>query len=89
MSKEKKEHDRSILRGIILPSQWDKTGKVVRISLNTYDEKEYIIDHSGRGRELRHYLKKMIEVDGKVFQRLSGSLYIKVDSFSVVENHEA
>lgn len=89
MNKDKQKHDRSILRGIILPSQWDKKGRVMRISLNTHDEKEYIIDYSGRGKELRNHLKELIEVDGKVLQRLGGSLYLKVKSFSVVEKHEA
>jgi hypothetical protein len=89
MNKKEMEPDRFILRGIILPSQWDKTGKVVRISLNTDDEKEYMIACSGRGRELRNYTRKMIEVDGKVIQQISGDLSIKVDRFNVVENNEA
>lgn len=69
-----------------MPNQWDSNGKIKRIALNTHDEKEYIIDFSGQGKDLLNHLKKMIEVEGKVLQRVGGDLYLKVRSFSVLEN---
>jgi hypothetical protein len=80
------KNKQSILRGIVLPNQWDSNGKIKRIALNTHDEKEYIIDFSGQGKDLLNHLKKMIEVEGKVLQRVGGDLYLKVRSFSVLEN---
>jgi len=68
-----------------LPNQWDNNGNVKRIALNTHDEKEYIIDFSGQGKELLDHLQKLIEIDGKVLQGLGGSLYIKVNSYNVLE----
>ena len=82
MTIKKKDGALSILRGIVLPSKWDKDGKVLRISLNTQDENEYIIDYSGRGKELLNHLRENMEVEGRILQRIGGSLYIKVNGYS-------
>ena len=87
MKKKKKNDALSILQGIILPSKWDKDGRVMRISLNTKDESEYIIDYSGRGKELLDHLRETIEVEGKVLQRIGGAHYIKVNSYSQINDH--
>ena len=48
MKKKKKADAVSILQGIVLPSKWDKDGRVMRISLNTQDEKEYSIEYGNK-----------------------------------------
>ena len=63
MKKKSKSNARTILRGIILPAMWDKDGKVKRISLNTQNEHEYMIDYSGRGKELLNHLQETIEIE--------------------------
>jgi hypothetical protein len=63
---------------------WDKDGSVKRISLNTPSEHEYMIDYSGKGKELLDHLQEMIEIEGKVIQRMGGTLYIKVNKFNVL-----
>ena len=76
------------MRGLVLPAKWDKNGRAMRISLNTPDEKIYMIDYSGPGKELLKYLREMIEIEGKVFQQLDGTLYVKVKKFNVLSgNH--
>jgi len=84
MVKKNKDRPISILRGVVLPSRWDKDGKVMRISLNTQDENEYIIENSGRGEELLNYLRELIEIEGKVLQQNSGALYVKVNDYSLI-----
>ena len=84
MEKKLKNSSNSILCGIVLPTEWDTNGRVMRISINTHDESEYIIDYSGQGKELINHLKEMIEIEGKVIKRLSGHSYVKVSSFNVV-----
>ena len=85
MQKKDGKNNQSKLCGIVLPIQWDENGNIIRISLNTSDEKAYVIDYSGRGRELLNHLQDMIEVDGKVQQRLGGSLYLKVNNYTVIQ----
>lgn len=84
MTKKKKEGAHSILTGVVLPSKWDKEGRVMRISLNTQDENEYIIDYSGKGKELLNHLRKRIEVEGKILQRIGGAFYIKVNGYNFI-----
>ena len=84
MKKKKRADAASVLQGIVLPSKWDKDGRVMRISLNTQDEKEYIIDYSGKGKELLNHLRKRIEVEGKILQRIGGGFYIKVNGYHCV-----
>ena len=84
MKNENKKSEHSKLQGIVLPNQWDNNGNVKQIALNTHDEKEYIIDFSGQGKELLNHLQKMIEIEGKVLRRLSGSLYVKVSNYNIL-----
>jgi hypothetical protein len=89
MTIKKKEGTLAILQGIVLPSKWDKDGRVMRISLNTKDENEYIIDYSGKGKELLNHLRTSIKVEGKVLQRIGGAFYIKVNSFSPINEPDS
>jgi len=84
MNKKTKKNANSILRGIILPTMWDTNGRVKRISLNTHDENEYMIDYSGRGKELLDHIQETIEIEGKVLQRMGGTLYLKVNNFNII-----
>lgn len=86
MQTDEKKKKKSKILGIILPFQWDKNGKVTRISINTHDEKEYEVDYSGHGKELLNHLQKMVEIDGKLVQRLGGDQYVKVHQFTLIED---
>jgi len=88
MHKGKKKEGKSKILGIILPSQWDENGKVTRISINTHDERQYDVDYSGNGKELLNYLQKMVEIDGKLVQRLGGQQYVKVHTFNLIEDQQ-
>ena len=88
MQKGNKKIGKSKILGIILPSQWDENGSVTRISINTHDEKEYEVDYSGHGKELLNHLQKMVEIDGKLVQRLGGHQYIKVNTFHLIEDQK-
>ena len=89
MKSKNRKNEQSKLRGIILPNQWDNNGNVKSIALNTHDEKEYIIEFNGQGKELLNHLQEMIEIEGKVLQELGGSLYVKVSSYNVLANYDA
>ncbi|MEJ2096278.1 MAG: hypothetical protein P8Y38_03865 [Deltaproteobacteria bacterium] len=86
MQTDEKKKKKSKILGIILPFQWDENGKVTRISINTHDEKEYEVDYSGHGKELLNHLQKMVEIDGKLVQRLGGAQYVKVHHFNLIED---
>ena len=56
----------------------------MRISLNTQDENEYIIDYSGKGKELLNHLRQQIEVEGRILQRIGGAFYVKVNGYHFI-----
>ena len=84
MAANKKEGALSILEGIVLPSKWDSEGNVMRKTLNTQNESEYVIDYSGKGKELLNHLRQQIEVEGRVLQRIGGAFYVKVSGYHFI-----
>ena len=89
MKKEEIINNQTILRGIVLPVQWDETGNVVKISINTYDEKEYLINGDGRGRELFNHLKELVEIQGGIAQKTGSAEWVKVHRYSILKPFEA
>jgi len=65
MKQKSKRRDKLIsLRGIILPTDWDKDGNVIALGLSGTDEKEYRIEVKAKKPELLGLLKKEVEVTG-------------------------
>jgi hypothetical protein len=56
----------SVIRGVVIPMDWDEHGNVVRIAISSHDENEYLVDKGGKGNELLAFIRKEVEVDGEV-----------------------
>jgi len=52
------------IKGIVIPVDWDKEGKVVAAAISTHDEDEYLIDNDYKGEELLHLVREEVEVSG-------------------------
>lgn len=52
------------IRGLVVPVDWDETGKVTAVAISTFDEEEYIVSRKGKGSELLTFLRKVVEVEG-------------------------
>ena len=70
-----------IIEGIVIPSNWDEEGNIKQVSLHTPDEKEYLVEYGGVGRQLLAHIHSKVEATGKIRERLDGRLYINVRSF--------
>ena len=75
--------------GIIIPQQWDDNGNVTGVSIQAFDESEYIVRAYKRGKELRDFINQKVKVNGKVFERLDGKELIQVNQFEVLGNHNS
>jgi len=73
--------------GIIIPQQWDDNGNVTGVSIQAFDENEYIVRAYKRGKELRDFINRKVKVNGKVFERLDGKELIQVNQFEILEHH--
>jgi len=70
--------------GIIIPSDWDSNGNITGITLQTHDEKTYVIEPNRTGNELYKYIRNNVIVNGKTRQRLDGHTLIRVISYEVL-----
>ena len=56
----------SMIRGVVIPMEWDEHGNVVSIAISSHDETEYLVDKGGRGYELLALVRKEVEVGGEI-----------------------
>jgi hypothetical protein len=51
--------------GIVVPIAWDESGRVTAIAISTWDEDEYVVDFTGKGKELLSHIRDEVEVIGR------------------------
>lgn len=78
----------SIIRGVVIPVDWDEQGNVVAIAVSSHDEKEYLVERGGKGSELLAYVRKEVEVDGAVKEEDNKQL-IKVKKYRLKKAEES
>ena len=54
------------IRGLAIPSEWDKNGQVLGVTIKTFDEDEYVVADIEAIKELLTFLKKEVVVKGAV-----------------------
>ena len=83
--KRRTKDNQPLIKGIIIPSQWDDNGKIIGVSINTNDEKEYLIEPAGAGKDLLNLIHQKVAVRGKVRQRIDGNMLIRVTDCKTIE----
>ena len=83
--KSKRNPGRTIT-GILIPQQWDDNGNVIGVSIQAFDESEYIIKTYKRGKKLLDFINQKVKVTGKVFEGEDGKLLVEVNRFEVIES---
>jgi len=69
--------------GIIMPHNWDETGKVIGIAIYTSNEDVYLVEHNSLEPDLLLLINKKAEVKGRIRERLDGKKTIAVHSYSI------
>ena len=75
-----------VVRGIVIPTLWDKQGNPLRVSILTADEGEFPVSPRGLGRRLFSFLTEEVKVRGTAEEGDSGSRLFRVLSFTVIQN---
>ena len=78
----------TVIAGIVVPAVWNDYGQVTGTAINTYDEKEYIVEKDGSGRALIKLLQKRVEVTGKIRERLDGKKTIRIQTVKSLTNRD-
>ena len=73
--------------GVVVPRTWDENGRVVAITILTHDEDEYHVENDGRGKELKTFIRKNVEVLGTVRPQ-DGIKVIQVKKFKLNRDFE-
>jgi hypothetical protein len=71
------------IRGIILPTEWDKHGHVTSIGIETEDNKDYIIFLDKIGEKLFKLVDRKVEVTGTV-KNVYGDLVFTVHNYALL-----
>ena len=74
---------RSVITGVVVPSRWRKDGTVSGVSIQSYDQKEYVVKLNERGKMLLDALHKVIRVTGKVSPTIDGRRILKITRFEI------
>jgi len=72
--------------GLLIPEKWDDKNNVIGVSIQAFDENEYIVKSCLDDKDLFNFIKKKIKVSGNVVERSDGKFDIEVNCFEVVDN---
>ena len=81
---KKRTVSKNSIEGLIIPNQWDDTGKTIGIAIHTNKEEVYLVAHNRMESELLNYLHLKVAVKGKIMERLDGNKLIHVSSFQTI-----
>ncbi len=85
MNRPKKRSSKSVIRGIIIPAKWDENGKVTGVTIQTNDEKVYLVEHTRPGEELLGLIHRKVEATGKIRERFDGNTLISIHEYKIIE----
>ena len=82
-----KKHDHNqTISGIVVPSQWDETGNITGLTIQSFNEDEYFVEHRNTGKDLLRLLHQKVQVVGRVKERLDGRKSIRIQACELMEN---
>ncbi len=70
----------------MVPSQWDETGKVIGLTIQSFNENEYLVERRKTAKNLISLLHQKVQVVGRVNERLDGRKTISIREFKLMEN---
>lgn len=73
-----------LITGIVVAAGWDDDGNVALISIQGYDEREYVVKMNRCGNELMDLINQKVKVSGNVSERLDGKLLIQVGQYDLI-----
>ena len=74
------------IQGIVIPAKWDEKGTVTEVTIQTFDERAYLVERTKKGNELLNFIRKQVEVSGKIRKRLDGNTLINVQRFNLIDD---
>jgi Tol biopolymer transport system component len=73
--------------GVVVASRWTRDGNINGISVQGYDQKEYIVKLNRCGKELLKQIKAQVRIVGKIVDRLDGRRIVQVEHYDILDTH--
>ncbi|MCG6946774.1 MAG: hypothetical protein LJE87_15690 [Deltaproteobacteria bacterium] len=77
--------DPIVIRGLLVPVDWDEKGNITETAVSTYFEEEYRIERNVRGEALLPFLRQKVKVSGLVRIDNRGKKVVRVEEYEVIE----
>jgi hypothetical protein len=75
------DNELTMVRGIVIPVDWDDEGNVLAAAISSPDEQEYLIKQDAKGKELVRLMRQEIEVSGVVRKGIKGCNTVTVKDY--------
>ena len=79
-----KNKERTIT-GVVIPAEWDDDDNITKVAIQTEDFDEYLVEYSGKGKDLSAFIDYNIEVTGTVKRLADGESTINVKKYQALE----
>jgi hypothetical protein len=76
----------NVIVGIIMPNNWDESGRVNEIALYTATEEVYVVERKSLTGELMNFLHRCVEIKAKVREQPDGSKSIFAYNYVSLKN---
>ncbi|MDP2899233.1 MAG: hypothetical protein Q8Q12_22075 [bacterium] len=86
--KAKKGDKHVTITGTVIPTDWDKDGKVAEVALSTPAEDEYTVTNNLLGQELLQFVGARVVATGTVTEDEHWSRRITLNSYETLEDDE-
>ena len=57
------------IRGLVVPSEWNRGGQAIKVTIKTFDEDEYFINSKKESQKLLKFVRQEVELDAIVKTR--------------------
>jgi len=77
---DKSGKDKILIRGLVIPADWDETGNVVAVSIATFNEAKYLVSENQAGKELLNFIEHEVAAVGTL--KVAGTkMYLTIFDF--------
>ena len=80
----KKATGKNTLEGLVIPHKRDDNGKITGIAIRTNKGGLYLVAHNRMEGELLSQIHNQVGIEGKIMERLDGSMLVHVRSFKPI-----
>ena len=71
--------------GIIMPNNWDETGRIIEIALYTNKEEVFMVEHNNLLKKLMNFINQGVEVKGEIKEYPDGRKSITAQSYLLLK----